>query len=164
MHDFAWSASPNFVTAEEAFSAPGVPGVRIKLYLDPAHKDLKERYFDAAKSALASFGKWYGTYPYSTLSIVVPPESGNGAGGMEYPTLVTAFGAKNDSPGYELERTVIHEIAHQYFYGMIASNEFEEAWLDEAFATYAEERVMEKNTGLPPIRRLREHPLLPLHR
>ena len=115
MHDFAWSASPNFVTAEEAFSAPGVPGVRIKLYLDPAHKDLKERYFDAAKSALASFGKWYGTYPYSTLSIVVPPESGNGAGGMEYPTLVTAFGAKNDSPGYELERTVIHEIAHQYF-------------------------------------------------
>lgn len=148
VHDFAWSASPNFVTAEEAFSAPGVPGVRIKLYLDPAHKDLKERYFDAAKSALASFGKWYGTYPYSTLSIVVPPESGNGAGGMEYPTLVTAFGAKNDSPGYELERTVIHEIAHQYFYGMIASNEFEEAWLDEAFATYAEERVMEKEYGI----------------
>ncbi|GAE09278.1 hypothetical protein JCM10914_5633 [Paenibacillus sp. JCM 10914] len=148
VHDFAWSASPDFVTAEEAFSAPGVPGVRIKLYLDPLHKDLKERYFDAARSALANFGKWYGTYPYSTLSIVVPPESGNGAGGMEYPTLVTAFGAKNDSPGYELERTVIHEIAHQYFYGMIANNEFEEAWLDEAFATYAEEKVMEKEYGI----------------
>ncbi|MGG1878618.1 M1 family metallopeptidase [Paenibacillus cisolokensis] len=148
VHDFAWSASPNFVTAEEAFSAPGVPGVRIKLYLDPAHQHLKERYFDAAKTALGSFGKWYGSYPYSTLSIVVPPEAGNGAGGMEYPTLVTAFGARNDSPGYELERTVIHEIAHQYFYGMIASNEFEEAWLDEAFASYAEEKVMEQEYGI----------------
>lgn len=148
VHDFAWAASPNFVTAEEAYSAPGIPGVRIKLYLDPAHKDLKERYFDTAKTALSSFGKWYGSYPYSTLSIVVPPYSGNGAGGMEYPTLVTAFGANNDSPGYELERTVIHEIAHQYFYGIVANNEFEEAWLDEAFASYAEEKVMEKQYGI----------------
>ncbi|MFC7682199.1 M1 family metallopeptidase [Paenibacillus sp. GCM10028914] len=148
VHDFAWSASPDFVVAEEAFSAPGVPGVRIKLYLDPVHKDLKDRYFDAAKAALSSYSKWYGSYPYSTLSIVVPPHAGNGAGGMEYPTLVTAFGAKDDSPGYELERTVIHEIGHQYFYGMIASNEFEEAWLDEAFTSYAEERVMEQEYGV----------------
>lgn len=148
VHDFAWSASPNFIVAEEAFSAPGIPGVRIKLYLDPVHKDLKDRYFDAAKAALSSFGKWYGTYPYSTLSIVVPPEAGNGAGGMEYPTLVTAFGAKDDSPGYDLERTIIHEIGHQYFYGMIASNEFEEAWLDEGFTSYAEERVMEQEYGV----------------
>ncbi|WP_054955413.1 M1 family metallopeptidase [Paenibacillus dakarensis] len=150
VHDFAWAASPNFVVAEEAYSAPGVPGVRIKLYLDPVHKDLKERYFDAAKAALSSFGKWYGTYPYSTLSIVVPPKDGNGAGGMEYPTLVTAFGAKDDSPGYELERTIAHEIGHQYFYGIIANNEFEEAWLDEGFTSYAEERVMEKEYGITP--------------
>lgn len=150
VHDFAWAASPDFVVAEEAFSAPGVPGVRIKLYLDPVHKDLKDRYFDAARTALSSFGKWYGSYPYSTLSIVVPPDAGNGAGGMEYPTLVTAFGAKDDSPGYELERTIIHEIGHQYFYGMIASNEFEEAWLDEGFTSYAEDRVMEQEYGLIP--------------
>ncbi|QCT00832.1 peptidase M1 membrane alanine aminopeptidase [Paenibacillus algicola] len=150
VHDFAWVASPDFIAAEEAFSAPGVPGVKIKLYLDPLHKHLKDRYFDAAKAALKSYSKWYGTYPYSTLSIVVPPEEGNGAGGMEYPTLITAFGAKDDSPGYELERTVIHEIGHQYFYGMIASNEFEEAWLDEAFTSYAEEKVMELEYGLTP--------------
>ncbi|MGN7361046.1 M1 family metallopeptidase [Paenibacillus sp. SAF-054] len=150
VHDFAWSASPNFVFAEEPFSSAEVPGVRIKLYLDPAHKDLKERYFFAAKAALKYFSKWYGTYPYSTLSIVVPPESGNGAGGMEYPTLVTAFGAKDDSPGYDLERTVIHEIGHQYFYGMLASNEFEEAWLDEGFTSYAEDKLMEQEYGVIP--------------
>lgn len=152
VHDFAWAASPDFIYAEEPFSSDTIPGVRIKLYLDPAHKDLKERYFYAAKVALANFSKWYGRYPYSTLSIVVPPAEANGAGGMEYPTLVTSFGAKSDSPDYnELERTVIHEIAHQYFYGMIASNEFEEAWLDEGFASYAEDKLMEQEfaTNLP---------------
>lgn len=150
VHDFAWAASPDFVYAEEPFSSAEVPGVRIKLYLDPLHKDLKDRYFYAAKAALSSYSKWYGRYPYSTLSIVVPPASGNGAGGMEYPTLVTAFGATSESPGYELERTVVHEIGHQYFYGMIASNEFEEAWLDEGFTSYAEDKLMESAYGIQP--------------
>ncbi|WP_379137538.1 M1 family metallopeptidase [Paenibacillus sp. sgz500958] len=148
VHDFAWAASPDFVVAEQAFSVPGVPGVRIKLYLDPLHKDLQERYFQAAKAALTYFSKWYGSYPYSTLSIVVPPTNGNGAGGMEYPTLITAFGASSTTPDTSLERTVIHEIGHQYFYGMVASNEFEEAWLDESFTSYAEDRLMEKEYGI----------------
>ena len=148
VHDFAWSASPHFVYMEEPYSSDEVPGVKIKLYLDPMHKDLKDRYFYAAKVALANFSKWYGRYPYSTLSIVVPPKSGNGAGGMEYPTLITAFGASEEAPGYELERTVIHEIGHQFFYGMIANNEFEEAWLDEAFTSYAEDKLMDQEFGI----------------
>lgn len=148
VHDFAWAASPDFTVAEEAFSTPEVPGVRIKVYLDPLHKDLKERYLQAAKAALTYFSKWYGPYPYSTLSIIVPPKEGNGAGGMEYPTLITAFGATNSSPDTSLERTVVHEIGHQYFYGMVASNEFEEAWLDESFTSYAEDRLMEQEYGI----------------
>ncbi|MDQ0116334.1 M1 family metallopeptidase [Paenibacillus harenae] len=154
VHDFAWSASPDFVFAEEAFSAAGVPGVRIKLYLDPLHADLKERYMHAAKSALSKYAQWYGEYPYSTLSIVVPPKDGNGAGGMEYPTLITAFAAEKANPGYDLERTVVHEIGHQYWYGMVASNEFEEAWLDEGFTSYAEDMVMESAYGLEPNLRI----------
>ncbi|WP_019914422.1 M1 family metallopeptidase [Paenibacillus sp. HW567] len=148
VHDFAWAASPDFVVSEEAFSTAEVPGVRIKLYLDPLHKDLKERYFQAAKAALSTFSKWYGPYPYSTLSIVVPPRGGNGAGGMEYPTLITAAAAGDDDPGTQLERTVIHEIGHQFFYGMVANNEFEEAWLDESFTSYAEDRLMEQEYGV----------------
>jgi len=150
VHDFGWSASPDFLYSEEPFSAPGVPGVRIKLYLDPLHKEQKERYMHAAKSALAKYAQWYGSYPYSTLSIVVPPKGANGAGGMEYPTLVTAFAAETDNPGYSLERTVVHEIGHQYWYGMVASNEFEEAWLDEGFTSYSEDKVMESEYGVEP--------------
>ncbi|MFB5679223.1 M1 family metallopeptidase [Paenibacillus terreus] len=150
VHDFAWAASPDFVTYEEPFSTAQVPGVKIKLYMDSSHKELKARYMYAAKAALSNFSKWYGPYPYSTLSIVVPPQNANGAGGMEYPTLVTAFGADDAAPGYNLERTVVHEIAHQYFYGIVASNEFEEPWLDEGFASYAEDKLMEQEYGLIP--------------
>ncbi|OXS58914.1 EnpEP protein [Cohnella sp. CIP 111063] len=150
VHDFAWSASPDFVYVEDSFSSPGIPGVRIKLYLDPLHQHLKDRYMHAAKSALAKLGQWYGEYPYSTLSVVVPPASGNGAGGMEYPTLVTGASARDDNPGYELERTLVHEIAHQYWYGLVASNEFEEAWLDEGFTSYTEDKLMASIYGVLP--------------
>lgn len=150
VHDFAWSASPDFIYVEEPFSTDHVPGVKIKLYLDPKHEHLKERYLTAAKKSLARFSEWYGTYPYSTLSIVVPPELGSGASGMEYPTLITAWAASDDEPGYELERVVAHEIGHQYFQGMVASNEFEEAWLDEGFTSYAEDKLMEDAYGIVP--------------
>lgn len=150
VHDFAWAASPDFVYVEEPFSAPHVPGVKIKLYLDPNHEHLKSRYLAAAKKALSRYSEWYGPYPYSTLSVVVPPKGGNGAGGMEYPTLVTAWGADDDRPGLDLERVLVHEIGHQFFYGMIASNEFEEAWLDEGFTSYAEDKIMEKEFGIRP--------------
>ncbi len=148
VHDFAWAASADFVYVEQAFSTEHLPGVKIKLYLDPKHEHLKERYLFAAKRSLARYSQWYGSYPYSTLSIVVPPEGGNGAGGMEYPTLITAWAADKSDPGFELERVLVHEIGHQYWYGMVASNEFEEAWLDEAFTSYSEDRLMRKEYGL----------------
>ncbi|WP_010278491.1 M1 family metallopeptidase [Paenibacillus senegalensis] len=150
VHDFAWAASPNFVYHEEPFSTEQIPGVKIKLYLDPKHEHLKQRYMQAAKKSLARYSEWYGSYPYSTLSIVVPPGDANGAGGMEYPTLITAWGAVNDCADLSLERVIVHEIGHQFFYGMVASNEFEEAWLDEGFTSYAEDKIMEKEFGIKP--------------
>jgi hypothetical protein len=142
VHDFGWSASPHFVYAEKSFSSPNVPGVKIKLYLDPVHGHLKDRYFKAATSSLNLLSEWYGSYPYTTLSIIVPPAGAGGAAGMEYPTLITAWDAKQEEPGESLERVVVHEIGHQYWYGMVASNEFEEAWLDEGFTSYVEDKVM----------------------
>lgn len=150
VHDFAWSASPHFIYYEEPYATQQIPGVRIKLYLDPKHENLKNRYMTAAKKALARFSQWYGTYPYSTLSIVIPPENGNGAGGMEYPTLVTGWGAADEQPDLELERVIVHEIGHQFWYGMVANNEFEEAWLDEGFTSYAEDKLMELEYGVKP--------------
>lgn len=150
VHDFAWAASPHFIYAEEPYSAPKVPGVKIKLYLDPQHLELKDRYMYAAKKSLEYFSDWFGPYPYSTLSIVVPPAGAGGAGGMEYPTLITSWAADHPEAGSELERVIVHEIGHQYWYGMVANNEFEEAWLDEGLTSYAEEKLMEAEFGIPP--------------
>ncbi|WP_160647878.1 M1 family metallopeptidase [Chengkuizengella marina] len=148
VHDFAWSASPQFKVIEDTYRSENNRDVTIKLYLDPLHSDLTERYLYAAKSALNNFTDWYGEYPYPTLSIVVPPNGANGAGGMEYPTLVTSWSASEKQKDSSLERVIIHEIGHQFWYGMVASNEFEEAWLDEAFTSYAEDKVMEKEYGI----------------
>jgi hypothetical protein len=142
VHDFAWAASPHFVVEEHTVRQQNGDPVRLLLYLDPDHAHLRDRYIKAASTALKRFGEWMGPYPYPTLSVVVPPKGGNGAGGMEYPALITAWAAEKSDPGYELERVVIHEIGHQYFYGILANNEFEEAWLDEAFTSYVEDRVM----------------------
>jgi hypothetical protein len=148
VHDFAWAASPDFIYAEEPYSAPNVPGVKIKLYLDPSHLHLKQRYLYAIKKSLEHYSLWYGEYPYNTLSVVVPPAGAGGAGGMEYPTLITAWAADSPQPGAELERVLVHEIGHQYWYGLVANNEFEEAWLDEGFTSYAEDKVMEAEFGM----------------
>lgn len=148
VHDFAWSASPDFIQMNHKYTDDHVSDVDIKLYLQPEHVSISHRYLHAAKSALKHYSEWFGPYPYSTLSLVVPPAEANGAGGMEYPTLITTWGAEQKEPGYQLEQVIVHEIAHQYFYGMVASNEFEEAWLDEAFTSYAEDKLMKQVYGL----------------
>lgn len=147
VHDFAWAASPDFILAEEEVKIAAQP-ILLKLYLDPRHAHLKDRYLAAAKASLALYSDWIGAYPYRQLSIVVPPPGGEGASGMEYPTMITAWDAADQTPGYELEKVVVHEIGHQYFYGLLGSNEFEEAWLDEGFTSYIEDRVMKEAYGI----------------
>lgn len=148
VHDFAWAASPNFIFSE----TPPNSGTTIKLYLDPKHAHLKSRYIQVAQKALQKYQEWYGEYPYPSLSIVVPPEKGKHAGGMQYPTLITANAGIEENPDLHLERVIAHEIAHQYWYGMVANDEFEEPWLDEGFASYAEEKFMTSELGIDPKR------------
>lgn len=141
VHDFAWVASPRF---REAWGKAGDTDIRL-LY-PPEHEDRKDRFLGAAVAALESFGRWFGPYPYPRLTVVdVPEEAG---AGMEYPTLVTVSSTDPPIPGLLLEEEVtVHEIGHQWWYGMVASNEFEEAWLDEGFTTYSTRKLMEKLYG-----------------
>jgi len=78
----------------------------------------------------------------------VDPAWGSSSGGMEYPTLFTA-GASVFAPE-ELqspEGVTIHEAGHQFWYGLVASNEFEEAWLDEGFNTYMTSKATDHSLG-----------------
>lgn len=141
VHDFAWAADSTFVERQILFERPTQPEMRIQLYLQPEHEYLVARYFEAAEATMARLSSWFTPYPYPTLTIVCPRAGASGAGGMEYPTLVTGWDASIHN--LDTIRTVlVHEIVHQYFYGLVASNEFEEAWLDEGFTSYIEDKIM----------------------
>ncbi len=141
--DFAWTASPLFKIAEATWKH-----VKIKVLLQPEHFSQAKRHTESAIAALKYFDEHVGKYPYPNLTIVDPPLRGLGSAGMEYPTFITAgclWGIPNDIRF--TENVVIHEFGHNYFMGMLASNEFEEAWLDEGFNTYLETRIMDFTYG-----------------
>ncbi len=82
------------------------------------------------------------------MTIVDPPWGARGAGGMEYPTLITG-GTSWSAPAsvHRPESVTVHETGHQFWYGLVANNEFEEAWLDEGFNTYMTDRVLQATYG-----------------
>jgi hypothetical protein len=122
--------------------------VAVRILYQPDHEEMVDRIYAAAGASLACYGMWFGAYPYATLTVVDPPAGGLGAGGMEYPTLITIF-ADRHAPEYAtgLETVTIHEFGHQFFYGLLGSNEFEEAWLDEGFTSFTDARVHEVAFG-----------------
>jgi len=149
VHDFVWSADPRFVTWHEIFHNDSTGrDVDITLYTYRTHATYAPLILDVAKHAIAYFQEWYGVYPYRTLTIVDPPADAMGAGGMEYPTFFTTSTFWWLPKGVHLTALVtFHEFGHNYFQGMLASNEFEEAWLDEGMNSYAELKCMERYFG-----------------
>jgi len=143
IHDFAWTASPDYIASERMFEHPTLPPVRMRLLLLREHAGQESRHFDATAAALRYYGEWYGPYPYNHITIVDPAFQSR-ADGMEYPTFFTAR-TRWLAPGRvaEPERVTIHEAGHQWWYGVVGSNEFEHAWLDEGLNTYSEARTME---------------------
>lgn len=141
VHDFAWTASTRHMEIRRRFDHPDLPSVEIILLLLPEHRHLEKRYLQAVEHGLSLFGLWFGPYPYETLTLVDPPYNSS-TGGMEYPTLITGR-AHFWSPPETLspEAVTIHEVGHQWWYGLVANNEFEESWLDEGITSWAEARV-----------------------
>ncbi len=159
IHDFAWTADPDFIKVERNFIADRevtpeeyeevagklglpyesvkLPDVKMTLLIAPEHKAQTERHFKALRMAIKYYGLWYGPYPYETVTMVDPPFR-TSSGGMEYPTLFTAgTGVIRDDKVLSPEGVIIHEFGHGYWYGLTANNEFEEAWLDEGINTYS---------------------------
>jgi aminopeptidase N len=147
VHDFAWTADPTTkLTTGSIQLSTGTVGIRI--LMQPGHEASTERYMDILKGTMQKFDQWYGPYPYPQITVVDPPHGGLEAGGMEYPMFITA-GTLWWAPKsvLEVETTVEHEYGHQYWYGMVASNEFEDAWLDEGINSYTEVKIMDALRG-----------------
>lgn len=172
--DFAWTAQPSFLKLERTFVAAKETGpeeiakavklfgistedarlsdVKITLMLQPEHAEQAERHFRSAIAGIKGFGLRYGHYPYKTLTLVDPPYGGSGAAGMEYPTFITcgtSWRAPKDVLG--VEEVTVHEFGHQFWMELVATNEFEESWLDEGFNTYSTTKIVEENFGATAI-------------
>jgi hypothetical protein len=168
--DFAWTAQPSYVKVERQFVAAketsaaevaaaaklhGIPedearlqDVKMTLLIQPEHADQIDRHFKALTTAIKYFGLWYGKYPYATITCVDPPFGGGGAGGMEYPTFITA-GTSWRAPAkvHNPEMVIVHEFGHQFWMQLVATNEFEESWLDEGFNTYSTTKILDYAYG-----------------
>ena len=137
VHAFTWTASPHFTVHTERFEHPDLPSVDMRLLLMPDHASKRDRYFAATAAALKVYGTSFGAYPYGHITIVDPGYK-TATGGMEYPTIFTG-GTRWLSPSgtHSPEGVTIHEAGHQYWYGIVANNEFDHAWMDEGFNTYS---------------------------
>jgi hypothetical protein len=147
VHDFAWTADPNFKVLNDQFDGSEGP-VKIRLLSYDSHKSSWQRYLDITRETMKRFDEWYGPYPYAQITVVDPPHGGGEAGGMEYPTFITADTAWWIPKGILLPELVVeHEFGHQYWYGMVATNEFENGWLDEGINSYTEVKVLDNIYG-----------------
>lgn len=128
VRDFAWVASERFETVSDEFD-----GVKIASYYirgDAAHG---KKALEYAKKAVKFYSEYFGKYPYKEYAVA---SSDFYIGGMEYPNLVM-IGQKFYNEGNLLEYVVVHETAHQWWYGLVGNNEVKEPWLDEALTEFS---------------------------
>jgi hypothetical protein len=144
VHDFAWTAWPLFRERTAR-----IDGVAVRLLYPPGYDAGAGRSLATLTFALPRASALYGAYPYRTLTVVHPPDRASEAGGMEYPTLIATGG-----PWYAgmfgdraIESVTVHELLHQWFYGLVASNEARSPFLDEGLTSYAELRTLDAAYG-----------------
>lgn len=144
VHDFAWTSWPGFVERRERMG-----NVDVRLLAPRGHAKNADVELDTVRFGLRHFGQRFGAYPYSTLTVVHPPEAAGDSGGMEYPTLITTGGPWYTpySGARAIEAVTIHELGHQWFYGLFASDEHRFPFLDEGLNSYAEGSSLEARYG-----------------
>ena len=145
VHDFAWVAAKGYKTLDGSWQGPGSPTVDVRVIYPDEYVASAAPVLKATTDSLTYFSNSLGAYPYETVTAVVPPYNASEAGGMEYPTFFTAEGYAKVEPDtltqYAIDFVTIHEFGHGYFYGLLASNEFEEPMLDEGMNEYWDGRM-----------------------
>jgi len=122
VRDFAWASGPL-----QELDGTATTGVTVRVWW-PSEISLSQaqRALSIGEDAIAFHASKYGPYFYDEVDIVLGTFTA--FGGMEYPQFVMSD--PNDS-------VIVHELGHQWWYGIVGDDEYNEPWLDEAFASYA---------------------------
>lgn len=131
--DFAWFADKNFVIQYDTTQLPSGKVIDAFSYYHNKKNTIWNNSIDYIKDGVKKYSSWIGEYGYPVVQVVEGPKN-NSSGGMEYPmiTLITSPDAKVET----LDAVIAHEIGHNWFMGMLGSNEREHTWMDEGLNTY----------------------------
>lgn len=113
-------------------------GIAVNLWYLPGMEKAVAPLLHVATQSMNFFGKIYGKYPYDEVDVVLG-ETGFGIAGMEYPGLITSIPTMQTEAGMQPAVSVVaHELAHQWWYGVVGNNQAKEPWLDEGLTTFSE--------------------------
>ncbi len=150
VHDFAWFADKRYhVLTSEVELPQSKRMVSTWVMFTNAEAHLWKKSIPYINDALYYYSLWNGDYPYNQCTAVDGALSAGG--GMEYPN-VSVIGASGKD--FILETTIMHEVGHNWFYGILGSNERIHPWMDEGLNSFNELRYMRKK--YPSLRLLDE--------
>jgi hypothetical protein len=143
VHDFAWFADKRFIVKKGSVTLPrsGRTVTTWTMYT-PRNAALWSDAIEYVNESVRLYSEWVGDYPYDACTAVDGTISAGG--GMEYP-MVTIIG--NMSSKEALDNVIAHEVGHNWFYGILASNERQHPWLDEGMNSFVELRYMRQRHG-----------------
>ncbi|HAW19290.1 MAG TPA: hypothetical protein DCX14_03830 [Flavobacteriales bacterium] len=138
VHDFGWFADKRYHVLKGAVGLPNsTDSVDIWTMFTNKRAKLWMNSLEYMHDAVYYYSLWNGNYPYKHATAVDGTISAGG--GMEYPN-VTVIGDPGDE--LTLETVIMHEVGHNWFYGILGSNEREFPWLDEGINSYNEQRYL----------------------
>ncbi len=140
IHDFAWFANKNYYVDKSSVKLPN-SGKTVTTWtmFTNGKKKLWEKAIEYVNDAVYYNSLWIGDYPYKNCTAV---DGGlRAGGGMEYPTITVISSGWDD---FSLEKVIVHEVIHNWFYGIFGFNERRYPFLDEGLTTFYETRYVEK--------------------
>jgi Peptidase family M1 domain len=135
VHDFAWFADKRFIVNHDTCRLASGKVIDVFTYYTTQQNKGWGNSVKYSKDAVRHYSSLIGEYPFNIVQVVQGPESFGG--GMEYPTITVISPTGNVK---ELDVTIAHEIGHNWFYGILASNEREHPWMDEGINSYYDAR------------------------
>ncbi len=138
--DFAWFADKTYSFKTDTLQLPSGKIITANVFYYREDLDLWRNSIAMIKRAILTKSKWLGEYPYNVVSVV---DGGNG-GGMEYPTITIL-----DAGGSEkaLDFVINHEVGHNWFQAILATNERKHPWMDEGMNTFYDNRYSLQQYG-----------------
>lgn len=134
VHDFAWFADKRFIVRKSEVALPkSGRTVQTWALFTPKNAELWSEAVSYVNESVRFYSEWVGDYPYDACTAIDGTISAGG--GMEYP-MITIIGNMDDKQS--LDNVIAHEVGHNWFYGILGSNERDHAWMDEGMNSFLE--------------------------